>query len=97
MKRKPRRKFTLEFKQEAVRLWHESDRAIREVAKELGVAPGTLSRWAKELGDRPALEVVDVEESPEDELKRLRKRVRELEMEKEILKKATVFFAGENK
>ena len=68
-----------------------------EVAKELGIAKGTLWKWCKRLeGAGAKVEPVDTPESPEEELKRLRKKVRELEMEKEILKKAAAFFAKES-
>ena len=89
-----RRQFTPEYKAEAVRLWKESGRPVAEIAAELGIGGGTLSRWGQQLGGK--LKVVDVELTPEEELKRLRKRVRELEMEREILKKAAAFFAKES-
>jgi transposase-like protein len=94
-KRKRRKQYTDEFKREAVRLWRESERPIGEIAKELGISQSALSRWAAVI-EGPQVEVVDVEETPELELKRLRKRVRELEMEREILKKAATFFAKES-
>lgn len=90
-----RRQFTPEYKAEAVRLWRESGRSVKVVAAELGIGSGSLCRWTQELSGRKP-EVVDVALSPEEENKRLRKRVRELEMEREILKKATAFFAKES-
>jgi len=90
------RRFTEEFKRESVRLWQESGRTQRAIASELGIGSSTLAKWATQQGVQDPVEVVDVAESAEDELKRLRKRVRELEMEREILKKATAFFAKES-
>ena len=92
---RPRRRFTEEFKREAVRLWREGDRPCGEVAAELGISKSALSRWAREFGGQPP-EVVDLAETPEKELIRLRRRVRQLEEEREILKKATAFFAKES-
>ena len=95
-RRQPTRRFTEDFKREAVRLWEESERSQREIAEDLGVGISTLCKWAKRYGSQQPTEVVDTAESPEDELKRLRKRVAELEMEREILKKAAAFFAKES-
>jgi len=89
------RRFTPEYKAEAVRLLRESGRPYKEVAEDLGISAGSLYRWNQELRGSPR-ETVDIELSPEEEVKRLRKRVRELEMEREILKKAAAFFAKES-
>ncbi len=93
--RRNRRQYTPEYKAEAVRLWQESGRTCKEIADELGLAVSTLSGWAKRLGARRP-EVVDTALSPEQEVKRLRRRVHDLEMEREILKKAAAFFAKES-
>ena len=80
-----------------MRLVLEEGRSLTAAAAEIGVGKATLSRWvAKAEGEAGRPEVVDVSLSPEEELKQLRKRVRELEMEKEILKKAAAFFAKES-
>jgi len=92
------RRFTPEFIEQAVRLINETNRPLSDVAKELGVGKSTLVKWRnKAEGRTHAAELVDrSEETPAEELKRLRQRVRELEMEKSILKKAAAFFAKEN-
>lgn len=93
------RRFTEEYKREAVRLWLEGGRSQREICRELEIAPASLRKWARQISPSAAsaqTELVDVSESPEAELSRLRKRVRELEMEREILKKAAAFFAKES-
>lgn len=90
------RRFTDEFKREAVRLWRDSGRPRKEIASELGIGDSTIGKWAQQLGEAEPVEVVDTPETPEDELKRLRKRVAKLEMEREILKKAAAFFAKES-
>ena len=89
-----RRKFTKEFKREAVRLLRTSGKNQTQVARELGVATSVLGTW---------MAMVEAEEktglTPEEleELKRLRKENARLQMEVEILGKATAFFANRNK
>ena len=91
---KARRKFTKEFKREAVRLLRTSGKNQTQVARELGVATSVLGTW---------MAMVEGEEktglTPEEleELKRLRKENARLQMEVEILGKATAFFANRNK
>ena len=89
------RRYTPEFIEQAIQLVKKGDKGQNEIAQELGVGQSTLSKWlARAEGSNT--EVVDVAESVEEEVRRLRKRVRELEVEKEILKKATAYFAKEN-
>jgi transposase len=96
MKLSRRRLFTDEFKTEAVRRVWEDKRSPASVAKELGVPRQLLSKWLER-----ATEVINeptpgpLSDSERSELERLRERVRRLEEEKEILKKATAFFARE--
>ena len=87
------RRFSREFKEEAVRLAQSQDVSIKQVAKELGVKYWTLKYWMKQTnkneGKKP--EPMPVEQ----EVRQLREEVRRLRLEREILKKATVFFAKE--
>ena len=92
-KKKTRRRFTDEFKSETVKLVKQSDRSMSSIAMELGINAKSIGEWvrrAEESGDA-------VDEDERAELKRLRKEVRELRMEKEILAKATAFFAKESR
>ena|SRR5438067_4106500 len=97
MEKRKRRTFTREFKAEAVRLCRVGDRTIRQVAVDLDLTETALREWVKradiDAGNGPPEALTTVER---DELRELRKRVRRLEMEREILKKATAFFAKEN-
>lgn len=90
-----RRTFTDEFKRDAVALVTEQGYSQTDAAKSLGVNPNLIGRWKNELA-KTASES-SLESAEKQELLRLRKRVRELEMEQEILKKASAFFAKEMK
>jgi transposase len=90
-----RKQFTREFKEEAVRQAMAGDRPVNSVARELGLRPSVLRAWMRPLrgagrAARPAVT------SQDEELRRLRKRVQELEEEREILGKAMAFFAKRN-
>ncbi len=90
-----KRKYTPEFRAEAVRLVKTSDKAAAQVAKDLGVPEGTLYQWIaqgeKDTGEAP------LTESERTELQRLRRENERLQMEREFLKKAAAFFAKESK
>jgi transposase len=98
---RPRRRFSAEFKEGAVRLVLDDKKAIRQVARDLDIATTSLTRWIEKeevrrgiKKERPAPIELTVDERAE--LQELRKRVRELEVDKAILKKAAAFFAKEN-
>ncbi len=96
MARRKRRSFTPEFKAEAVQLCMVGDRTIPQVAKDLDLTETTLRTWVREAEALPVTSQPRLGASEQDELKQLRKRVKRLEMEREILKKAAAFFAKEN-
>jgi transposase len=97
---KTRRSFTREFKIEAVKLVTEKGQSITEAARSLGIHENQLRTWKKALeqqsqgeqqafpghGNRPALE---------EEIRQLRAENRRLHLERDLLKKATAFFARE--
>jgi transposase len=89
-----KRKFSDEFKREAVRLVRDSGKSIAHVARELGIGTALLARWKRKADDEAASGLTPDER---EELKRLRKENARLAMEVEILGKATAFFANRNK
>lgn len=92
-----KKQFTQEFRDEAVRLAATSGRSRRQVAEDLGVGLSTLRSWIDRDRDRQQLKRPP-EERREDmaaELKRLRRENEVLRQERDILKKATAFFARE--
>ena len=91
MARKSPRKFTEEFKKEAVRLVTEHGYTQKDAAKSLGVSDKNLNRWIQK---KTGTEKVPQNEK-QKEILVLQKRIRRLELEREILKKAAAFFASE--
>ena len=97
--RKTRRRFTKEFKSDAVGLVVEQGYSCAEVGRRLGVSENNVNRWVRQYRDKNESLSTDglTREQLEAELKRLRKENKRLEMEREILKKAAAFFANESK
>ena len=94
MARRRRGSYPPEFRSEAVRLARTTTTPLKTIARDLGVSVFTLREWVKRAeagGDGSALK-----ESERLELLRLRRDNRELRLEREILKKATAFFAKES-
>src|ERR1700677_2098225 len=85
--RRKRRSFTPEFKAEAVRLCRAGDRSVTQVANELDLTETALREWVKRADAEAGEGAPETLTSGErDELRELRKRVKRLEMEREILK-----------
>jgi transposase len=98
MAKRKRRAFTPEFKADAVRLAKAGDRSIPQVAKELDLTETALREWVKRADEEANKGPADALTTAErEELLRLRREVKRLEMEREILKKAAAFFAKESK
>ena len=94
-----RKSYTREFKIDAVKLITEQGYKISEAARNLGINPNVLARW-KSRFERDAEEPFPGKghmTSEKEELYRLRQENKRLRMEREILKKATAFFAKESK
>lgn len=97
MARRKRRKFTDEFKAETAQFIQSSGKSVSEVCRDLDLSETAVRNWLRQAE-------VDTGRGPEgaltsaerDELTRLRRENRQLRMEREILKKATAFFAKES-
>src|ERR671927_406315 len=88
-----RRRFTAEFKAQAVERLLDGGRGLTEVATELGISPGQLSGWRNEHLAAGSAEALAARKAEQAELQRLKRENRRLEEEVEILRKAAAFFA----
>ena len=90
-----RRKFTPEFKDEAVKMVLDGSRAIAEVAREIHINEGTLGNWVNKYRVAHADEEPPLSISDRARLRELERENRELQMKTEFLGKAAAFFAQE--
>ncbi len=95
---KSRRTFTPEFKAQAVKLVTEPGKSVAEVARDLDLSESLLRGWKRSLaeGGDHAFPGKGHPPAHEEELRRLRAEVKRLTMERDVLKKATAFFARES-
>jgi len=94
MSKQKRRKYTDEFKAEAVRLVLEQGLSVSQVAEDLGISRNLLSTWRKKISE----DITGSDEvSSAKEVKRLRREYAVLREERDILKKAARYFAKESK
>ena len=93
--KRKRRKYTEDFKREAVALVTEQGYSVAEAARSLEVGENQIRRWRQQFEQESADGQLNATER--EELERLRKENRQLRMEKEILKKASAYFAKEMK
>ena len=89
------KQYSKEYKEEAVAPVREQGYSVPEAANSLGIASNILYRWKTQI--EAQLEDKLLSDDEREELKRLRKENKNLRMEKEILKKASTFFAKEMK
>jgi len=98
MSKRERRSFTKEYKAEVVDLVRNSGKSVGTICRELDLTETAVRRWVKQAdvddGEGPAGALTTAER---EELRQLRRENRDLRMEREILKKATAFFAKESK
>jgi transposase len=96
--RRKRREFTPEFKAGAVKLVLEEGKTTTQVAQDLDLTESALRLWVQQAkADRGAGKAGALTTAEREELSQLRKRVRQLELERDILKNAAAFFAKEMK
>lgn len=91
-----RRKYTPEYKAEAVELVINSGRPVAEIARDLGINEGTLGNWVNMAKKRGEFKEKPLGIDERAELKELRDENRRLKMEREVLKKAAAWFAKES-
>ena len=93
VERRTRRRFTAEFKAEAVQRLLEGSKGLSEVATELGLSPGQLGAWRNEHLAAGSAEALAQRKAEQAELQRLKRENERLEGEVGILGKAAAFFA----
>ena len=91
--RRPRRQFTVEFKAGAVRLVLDEGKTVAAAARDLGLTESSLRNWVEHARADRTKGKTGLTTAEREELTRLRKDVRELRMERDVLKKAAAFFA----
>ena len=97
MERRKRRAYTKEFKAETVRLVLEGGRSVPDVARDLELTESALRLWVHQAQvDAGRGQPGELTTAEREELQRLRREVKTLRLEREILKKAAAFFAKEN-
>lgn len=97
--KRSRRRFSREFKVEAVRQVLEHGRPLAQVARELDISASVLRRWKQQVAADPseAFPGNGRMKAEDEELRRLRREVVRLRQERDFLKKTAVFFAGESR
>ena len=93
-----RRKFSREFKLEAVKMVQGRGVALKQVARDLDLNENMLRRWVREFGEDPqdAFPGLGNMKPEQAEIARLQREVAKLKMERDILKKAAAYFAKES-
>jgi transposase len=94
--RRKRRKFTSEFKADVVKLCQSGSESIGEICRRLDLTETAVRSWVKAAVDQAGGTPEALSTSEREELMRLRRETKRLKMEREILKKATAFFARES-
>ena len=97
MTQKPRRLFTDEQKAEAVKIVNQSGKPVSQVAKEMGLTESALRKWVKQAQiDHQSDPQGKLASAERQELNELRRELKQVQMERDFLKKAATFFAKES-
>lgn len=91
-----RRKYSKEFKLEAVNLANERGVSLNQVAQELGINPGMLARWRRELEKEGAEAFKGQGHARDEEMMRLKRELARVRKERDFLREAAAFFAKES-
>lgn len=102
MAKKTHRQYTEAFRREAVKLADQPGRSATEVAQELGIHVGQIYNWRTQFNKLSKRQFTVAEgtnhaQAESEEVRRLKKRIAELEQERDFLKKATAYFAKTDK
>ena len=88
-----RKKYTKEFKLDAIRLLESGTKPGHEIERDLGIGSGQIYRWRKQFSEDGARAFPGNGKSRDEELAALRKEVKDLREERDILRKATAIFS----
>ncbi len=88
-----RRRYSAEFKREAVRFTTMPDVSMRQVAKDLGIGEGLLGRWKRDLKNHADQAFVGQGHARDQDLMRLRRELAKVKQERDFLAEAAAFFA----
>ena len=94
---RPKKNYSPEYREEAVKLVIETSRPIAQVAKELGVQEGTLGSWVARYRREHASDEPELNTTERARLRQLERETRALRMENEFLKKAAAYFAKDHR
>ena len=94
--KRTRRSFTDDYKAGAVRLVLDEGKAVAAAARDLGLTESSLRNWVEQARADRTKGKTGLTTAEREELARLRKEVRELRMERDVLKKAAAFFAKDH-
>ena len=95
VKKKPRNRYSSEFKSNAVKMTLKEGVQVKDVAQELGIPAGYLSHWRRDYISSQESHAVEARVDAISENQKLKDEVRQLKMELEIVKKAAVHFASQ--
>ena len=87
------RKFSEEYKTDAVKMVLENGIKSSQVSKDLGIGQSTLDKWVKDYKSKTHPKALTIDEK--EELRKLKAENQKLKLERELLKKATLFFAND--
>ena len=91
-----RRRYSPEYKQEAVQLVQQSDSPVAEIARNLGINENMLRRWIKQAAEPGKRAFPGHGNSRDEELARLQKELRQVKKERDFLREAATYFAKES-
>jgi transposase len=96
MKKRIKQEYTTEFRERAIKMVISSDKSTAQIAKDLGLKGSTLYSWMNKAKSDNVEDIGKNNEQLFDELKRLKKELAEVKEQRDILKKATAYFAKES-